>query len=90
MVPNGLISHLTVIDKQFRVILGKPRLARHASKIKTGDVLKKTYNRVIGIEAYSTNYFTSARIIIKNAHMYKISRSLPDFICKNNQFLACV
>ena len=37
-------------------------------------------------------YQTSASIIIvfliiKNAH--RVSRILPDFICKNNRFLAC-
>ena len=80
MVPNTLISHLTVTDEQFRVVLVKLRFARHASKSEL--VLKMTYNFVIGIEAILNNNSTNARIIIKNRH--KILRSRPDFICKNN------
>ena len=56
------------------------------------------YEIVVANEARSDElaiiikYQTSASIIIvfliiKNAH--RVSRILPDFICKNNRFLAC-
>lgn len=81
-MPNTLISHLTVTDEQFRVVLVKLRFARHASKSEL--VLKMTYNCVIGMEDILDNNSTNARIIMKNCH--KILRSLPDFILKITDF----
>ena len=70
MVPNTLISHLTVTDEQFRVVLAKLRFARHASKSEL--VLKMTYDFVIGIEAILNNNITPRMrvLLLKTATKY--------------------